>query len=190
MKAIALAVNKMDLVEWDEGVYGAAAAAQSPWRLVGPGESAAGSAGEVGGGSVQGAGPAFWLFPLFLAAQGGHVQDAVSAAGLFGAGAEGRVGMENLVAVSEEAAESGLLTRLIDDESEAGCAKLALVPVIEHDRGDGGVERDVEVVVEVTAVGRVPGEVPAFAGFVDGDLAEWRARDGGEGRLASGQVAK
>src|SRR5215469_3018891 len=51
-----------------------------------------------------------------------------------------------------------------------------------------GRERDAEVVVEVRLARRDPGEGPAHALFVGGDLADRRAGDRGEGDVAGAQV--
>src|ERR1017187_9846332 len=51
--------------------------------------------------------PALGLFPAFLAAQGGQVEEGVGAAEDVGTPGEGRVGVEDLLALSQEAAEAG-----------------------------------------------------------------------------------
>src|ERR1700689_2871331 len=54
-------------------------------------------------------GPALGLLPVFLTPQGGHVQEGVGAAHRVGAPGEGRVGVEDFVALAQEAAHAGQL---------------------------------------------------------------------------------
>jgi hypothetical protein len=57
-------------------------------------------------------------------------------------------------------------------------------------RADGGVQRRVEVVVEVGAEAGVPGEGPAQLLLPGVELGEGGAGDGAEGRVARGEVAQ
>src|ERR1700676_1695912 len=57
-------------------------------------------------------GPSFGLFPVFLAAQGGQVEEGVGAAEDLGAPGKGRVGVEDFLALAQEAAEAGPLAGL------------------------------------------------------------------------------
>ncbi len=74
----------------------------------------------------------------------------------------------------QEAAPARLLTL---GDRRAELFPFGLGAVVEHDRSDRLVERDVEVVVEVAAVGGVPRERPPLARFVVLDLGDRRARD-------------
>src|ERR1039457_6684221 len=67
----------------------------------------AASAGERRVDGARRVDPALGLFPAFLAAQGGHVEEGVGAAEDVGTPGEGRVGVEDLLALSQEAAEAG-----------------------------------------------------------------------------------
>src|SRR6266851_5314975 len=135
-------------------------------------------------------GAALRLLPLLLAAQGRDVQDGVRAAELLGAAAEGGVGVEHRVAVAQEAADAGLLGRPVQDPGQAGLLQLGLVAVVEHHRPDRGVDADVEVVVEVAAERRVPGEIPALARLVRRDLRLRSPGDCGEGRVPGPQISE
>ena len=79
---------------------------------------------------------------------------------------------------------------LAQEEARPGhLARLALVGAeVVDGRLDRRVHRDVEVVVEVGAVGRVPGERPALLGLVALDLLDRRARDLDERGVAGVQV--
>src|SRR5271168_3988920 len=65
------------------------------------------SAGERRVAAAGGFDPALGFLPVLLAAEGGQVEQGVGAAEGVGPAAVGRVGVEDLVAVPEEAAEAG-----------------------------------------------------------------------------------
>src|SRR5207302_4110839 len=76
----------------------------------------------------------------------------------------------------------------LDVVERPGLLMLGLGSVVVLHRGDGLVERDLEVVVEVTGVGRIPGERPALARLVRLDLRQRSARDHGERGVTGVQV--
>src|ERR1700685_4171968 len=94
------------------------------------------SAGDRRVAAADGFDAALGLLPVLLAAEGGQVEQGVGAAEGVGAPAVGRVGVEDLVALTEEAAEAGEFGR----------------PLVAERLGDGAV-----VVVE-QAAGRVEGD--------------------------------
>src|SRR5262249_61929787 len=106
------------------------------------------------------------------------------------AAAERRVRVEDALAVAQEAAEAGLLDRLVALEVVTGAARLVLGPggVVVGGGRDRVVDGDAEVVVEVAAMRRVPGHVPALLGLVALELLERRARDEHERRVADVHV--
>src|SRR2546422_781671 len=53
------------------------------------------------------------FLPVFLPTKRGQVEEVVGAAHLFGAAAEARVGVEDLVAVAQEGAQAGVLERMV-----------------------------------------------------------------------------
>src|SRR6202034_4327539 len=75
------------------------------------------SVGERGVGAVQRPGPSLGLLPVLGPAERGHVQQRVGRDGLLRASGVGRVGVEDLVAVADEAAEArhvlGLILELV-----------------------------------------------------------------------------
>src|SRR6266702_4794030 len=144
--------------------------------------------GEVRDGLAGLGRSALRLLPLLLPAEDRGVEERLGAAELLGAASEGRIGVEHLVAVLQEAADSGLLGRAVEHPSETGRLQLSLVPVVEHHRSHGRVDADVEVVVEVAAEGGVPAEVPALALLVGRDLVVRRPRYRGEGRVPGTHV--
>src|ERR1700755_2347616 len=114
--------------------------------------------GEVRDVAALEVGAALGLLPLLLAPERAEVEEVVRAAELLHAAGERRVGVEDAVAVAQEAADARRLHRVL--------AALRRLAVVVLDRRHGGVERDVEVVVEVAAVRRVPAERPAALGLV------------------------
>ena len=68
-----------------------------------------GSAREGRVPAADGRDPALGLFPVLLAAQGGQVEQDVRGADVFGAAGEGRIGVEDVLAVAQEAAVAGHL---------------------------------------------------------------------------------
>src|SRR5215208_2092895 len=145
---------------------------------------------EVGLRGAGGFGAALRLLPLLLAAERGQVQLVVRAAcHLRAAGVRG-VRVEDAVVDAQEAARAGHLDRLLVLGEERGSALLVLLrrPVVVFHRRDRLVERDVEVVVEVAPVRRVPRERPTLLRFVALDLLERRAGDVGQRGVASVQV--
>src|SRR5258708_37461385 len=97
------------------------------------------------------------LLPFFLPAACGEVEPVICAVEHVAAPRIARVRVEDTVAVAQESAHSEHLTRppppLLAEFGEA--------PVVVLDRGDGLVEGDVRVVVEVAAEGGKPGDRPA-----------------------------
>jgi hypothetical protein len=86
----------------------------------------------------------------------------------------------------DETAMAWLLA--LHEEVEALGLQLLCVLVVVLDWPDAFVLSDVEVVVEISAVGTQPGEGPAHAFFVGVDLGDGRARDADEGGGARGEV--
>jgi hypothetical protein len=79
---------------------------------------------------------------------------------------------------------------LVALEVHAAFRVLLLAAEVVFDRCDGLVLRDVEVVVEVAAVRRVPRERPAPLGLVPLDLVERRARHVRQRRVANVEVVE
>src|SRR5713101_5850374 len=71
------------------------------------------SVGEVGDRSVGLGGTTLGLLPVLLPAEGGQVEEVVRAAGHLGAAGVVGVGVEEVVAVTQEAALAGSLDGLI-----------------------------------------------------------------------------
>ena len=71
------------------------------------------SAGERRGAAPGGFDAALGLLPVLLAAEGGQVEQAVGTDQDVGAATVGRVGVEDLVALADEAAEAGELGGLL-----------------------------------------------------------------------------
>src|ERR1035438_2437904 len=95
------------------GVGTAARARRGPGlRLLPP----AASAGERRVDGARRVDPALRLFPAFLATQGGQVEEGVGAAEDVGTPGEGRVGVEDLLALSQETAEAGHLAGPVRSE--------------------------------------------------------------------------
>src|ERR1700704_198170 len=97
-----------------------------------------------------------------------------------------RIGVVDLVAVSEEDAEA--LPLAADIPGRAPLDERGLVLVVVLHRSDGLVVGDVEVVVEVTAKGRVPRNRPAHSCPERQELAQWGAGDECDRRVESVQV--
>src|SRR5258705_12263259 len=94
-----------------------------------------------------------------------------------------RIGVVDLAAVSEKAAEA--LPFPADMPGQAPVDERGLVLVVVLHRSDGLVVGDVEVVIEVTAKGRVPGNRPAHSCLERQELAQWGARDECDRRVES-----
>src|SRR5260221_6198498 len=141
---------------------------------------------EVGNRATRVVGAALRLLPVLLATERGLVEEVVGAARRLRAARERRVGVEHVVADAEEATLPGLLARFTGHEESrlAALFVLGLRPVVVFDRRDRLVERDVEVVVEVAAERRIPGERPTPLGLVDLDLGQGRPRPDRERRVA------
>src|SRR5580704_19306337 len=124
------------------------------------------SAGERRVAAAVGFDPALGLLPVLLAAEGGQVEQAVGTDQDVGTATVGRVGVEDLVALPEEAAEAGELGGLLVAE------RLRNRAVVVIDQAAFGVQGDAVVVVELAAEAGVPGKGrPApLLGF-GGDLA-------------------
>src|SRR3569833_2120069 len=108
-------------------------------------------------------------------------EEAVEPAGV------GRIGMVDGVAVSEEDAHAGHLAL---EKPLAALQDLVLVLVVILARPDGFVQGDLEVEVEVAAVARHPGELPARLVLVGRDLVDGAAGDSTEGRGLGAEVAR
>src|SRR6516162_9687392 len=107
--------------------------------------------------------PALGLLPVLLAAQRGHVEVGIGVPDVFGPPGEGRVGVEDLVAVAQEGAVAGHLGGAVTVE-QTGFGAVVVV-------GVGLVQADLIVVVEIAAVAGVPrGDGPAALLRGRGDL--------------------
>ena len=135
-----------------------------------------GLAREVGLVGARELGAALGLLPVLLAAEGGEVEE----------GSRSRRSTRRRGRKSEYVWKTRSPSRrkqLVPGMSNGGSDSShapGAVAVVVLDRLHSGVERDVEVVVEVAAVRRVPGERPALLGLVALDLLERGARDVGE----------
>src|SRR6266849_3714564 len=100
------------------------------------------SAGEGRVSAADRRDPALGLFPVLLAPQGGQVEEGVGVPHILGAPAVNRVGVEDLVALAQEAAVARHLAGPVAAE-QAG-----LWPVVVLGLAAGFVQRDLVVVVE------------------------------------------
>src|SRR6185312_12401646 len=96
---------------------------------------------------VQPGRPSPGFLPVFLPAQRGQVKQRVGAAEAVGAARVGRVGVEDVVAVAQEAAEAGHLCR-----GGVAADDLRLGPEVVLQLRSRPVQGGLEVVVEVAAV--------------------------------------
>src|SRR5271169_2605921 len=94
------------------------------------------SAGERRVAAADRGDPALGLLPVLLAAEGGQVEEGVGVPDILGAPAVNRVGVEDLVALAQEAA----VARHLAGPLAAGQAGLG--PVVVLGLAAGGVERD------------------------------------------------
>src|SRR4051812_41187434 len=115
---------------------------------------AAALAGEVGLWGARALGPALRLLPVLLAPERGEVEEVVRAAGRLEPARVLRVGVEDAVLDAQERAPARHLVRLSGPVGLVGD-----VAVVVLARPLRRVDGHAEVVVEVAAVGRVPGEV-------------------------------
>src|SRR6266566_1585887 len=124
------------------------------------------SAGERRVAAADRRDPALGLLPVLLAAERRHVQVGIGVPDVLGAPGEGRIGVEDLVALAQEAAVAGHLGGAVAAE------QARFGPVVVLGLAAVGVQADLVVVVEVAAVGGVPrGDGPAAFGRRRGDLA-------------------
>src|ERR1700730_10500284 len=93
----------------------------------------------------------------------------------FGAARVYRVGVENLVAESEEDAEAVFLT--LHAIWSVLCLHLGKVSVVVFDRRNVLVERDIKVVIEVAAKRRIPWNTPPHLRFTGFELRQRSARN-------------
>src|SRR5262245_32161328 len=113
-----------------------------------------------------------------------HVEISVDTKELFAAAAIGRVGMEDLAAVV--LVENAITGEIFDP----GRPFRRSSEIVESAAGSNllGREGDVEVVVEIAAVRRNPGEAPPHT-FADGfDLFDWSTRHGRVGHVVVSQM--
>src|SRR5437899_539753 len=121
-----------------------------------------------------------------LPAERGQVEVVVGAEEQIAAPRVRGVGVKDAVAVAEEDTRAGLLA--LRGPGLARLYKLRPVPVVVLNGGDGLVQRDVEVVVEVAAERRIEGDSPAHARLEPLDVRRWPARDDRERRVGCVQV--
>src|SRR3954453_4422676 len=132
------------------------------------------SAREVGDVPSGGVGATLRLLPVLLAAERGQVEEGGRPAGPLRAAGEGGVRVEHLAVHGEERADARLFGGAVERPAEPGRRQLVTRSVVELHGSDGGVEADVEVVVEVAAVRRVPREGPAPLRLVALELGQRR----------------
>src|SRR5215471_20665606 len=99
--------------------------------------------------------PALGLLPVLLAAEGRHIEVGVGVPDVLGAPGEGRVGVEDLLALAQEAAVARHLGGAVTAE------QARFGPVVVLGLAAVGVQADLVVVVEVAAVSGVPRGEPA-----------------------------
>src|SRR5260370_30925460 len=109
------------------------------------------SAGEGGVAAADGFDAAVGVLPVLLAAEGGQVEQGIGADEGVGAAAVGRVGVEDLIALPEEAAVAGEFGGLPVAE------RLGEGAVVVVDQAAGGVQGDAVVVIELAAAAGGPG---------------------------------
>src|SRR5690242_15138644 len=95
-------------------------------------------------------GRGLWVPPRLPACPGRSGPAACRGWGVLVAPPEGRIGVEHLVAVAQEAAVTGHLGGLLTAE------QAWFGPVVAGQLGDRGIQGDLEVVVDVAAVGGIP----------------------------------
>ena len=130
-------------------------------RGVRRGDPRAALAREVGRRGARAVRAALRLLPVLLAPERGEVEEVVRAAGRLRAARVGRVGVEDAVVVAQEEAVPGISTGCV--ELRARRLGSAGAVVVRRAASTDVVDGDAEVVVEVAAVRRVPGERPALA---------------------------
>src|SRR5579859_6861173 len=136
------------------------------------------SAGECRVATADRFDTALGLLPILLAAKGGQVEQGVGADERVGTPAVGRVGVEDLLAVTEEAAEAGEFGGLLVAERPGDRT------VVVVDQAAVRVQGDTVVVVELAAETGVPGEGPAALLGLRRDLVVGGAGGQHEVRLA------
>src|SRR5215813_10210680 len=87
--------------------------------------------------------PALGLLPVLLAAEGRHIEVGVGVPDVLGAPGEGRVGVEDLLALAQEAAVAGHLGGAVTAE------QARFGPVVVLGLAAVGVQADLVVIVEV-----------------------------------------
>src|SRR5580692_2563598 len=120
--------------------------------------------------------------PPFLAAEGSEVEIDIRGVVEIGAATIGRVGVKDtvVVATDEYADARHFVGPTLPDVDD--------IAVVVLDTALFTVKGDVEVVVELGAVRRIPGKRPAHALAKGLDLLKRRARDGYEGGVSGVQV--
>src|SRR5437870_1135736 len=117
-------------------------------------------------------------FPLDRAAEGREVEEVVGPAGGLEPARVLRVGVEHPATGLQEAAATRHLEGLVGfEEVGAQGLELPLRPEVVLGGSDGRVDRDAEVVVEVGAERRVPGDVPSPLLLPPLELLERGTRD-------------
>lgn len=93
--------------------------------------------------------------------------------------------MEDIAAYAEKHAES--MTFALDHIGSDCLLQLRLVTIVIFDGRDIFIQGDVKVVVEIAAVGRIPGNSPAVQFLVGCEFGKWSTGDQDERGVAIAQ---